>query len=200
MNQKAESSTIQRNTYREWIEKKKILSHMRTQFEKKSESTLTLLKELQKGEWSLDEINDSGILGSVRRMIEFNPESEIGVLCTHITKKFRAQKLREENPEKSKKRGFQFETAGSLRQGADFDGPELICILIEGMTKDGQIFSIPLRSEATVMSVFRKLNDTVGLPRKYLKLEVDGFEIKPGKKLKEFGFKAGQEYRLFRND
>ena len=101
---------------------------------------------------------------------------------------------------KRKERGFQFETEGALRYGLDLDGENLMALVMEGMTSDGKIFSIPMRPHVTITNIFEKLRKEVGLPNKFLRLEIDGVQIEKGKKFETYKMQEGQSFRLYRND
>ena len=172
---------------------------MKNQFGRKTPSVIALLKELKEREWNLEDIKDSGIRSEIKCMVS-STNTEVKVLSENILRKWHAQKLRMEKPSDKEKRGFRFETDGALKYGLDLDGDDIMALKLEGMTADGKIFSIPMRPHVTITNVFEKLRKEVGLPNKYLRLEVDGIQIEKGKKLEIYNLQEGQYFRLYRND
>ena len=193
------SNTNDQRTYKDRKDALAILGHMGRQLEKMTISVVPLLKELKEREWHLNDIKDSGIKKQVK-ILSRDSNSEAGVLSSNILRKWHAQKLRMEKPSDKKKRGFKFETDGALKYGMDLDGDEIRALIMEGMTSDGKIFSIPMRPHVTITNIFEKLRKEVGLPNKYLRLEIDGIQIEKGKKLETYNLQEGQYFRLYRND
>ena len=181
-------STSSISSYAEWTKDRKILKSFKNQLQKGGKTSEEILKEIRRKDWKLEDVRASGIKEVIRNL-EKSKDNEVRDLAINVGKKFNAQRLREENPERKKERGFRFECEGILKYSTDDDG---LCLIMDGRTSQGKSFRIPVLQNLGVMRLFRELREKTGLPRKSLRLEIDGITIEEGKRLSSYYLESGQ--------